>query len=56
MWIKATRAVQNTNTVYFQHAYITKSKVTKADIAADAATKLIEAIKGMMQLDIMKLK
>ena len=46
IWIKATRAVQNTNTVYFQHAYITKPKVTKADIVADEATKLIKTIKG----------
>ena len=46
MRIKATRAVQNTNTVYFQHAYITKPKVTKADIVADVAMKFIKAIKG----------
>jgi hypothetical protein len=45
VWIKATRAIQNTDTVYFQHAYITKPTVTKADIVAEAATKLIEAIK-----------
>jgi hypothetical protein len=46
VWIKLTKAIQNTNTVYFQHAYITKPTITKADIVAEAATKLIEAIKG----------
>jgi hypothetical protein len=46
VWIKTTRAIQNTDTVYFQHTYITKPTVTKADIVADAATKLIKAIKG----------
>jgi hypothetical protein len=46
VWIKATRAIQNTDTVYFQHAYIMKPTVTKADIVAEAATKLIEVIKG----------
>ena len=46
IWIKATRAIQNTDTVYLQHAYITKPTITKADIVADAATKLIDAIKG----------
>eukprot|EP00804_Cyclotella_cryptica_P020407 CCRYP_012629-RA/>CCRYP_012629-RA protein AED:0.27 eAED:0.27 QI:0/0/0/1/0/0/4/0/557 len=45
-WIKATRAIQNTNTVYFQHANITTPTVMKEDIVADAATRLIEAIKG----------
>ena len=46
IWIKATRASQNTDTAFFQHSYITKPKVTKADIVASAATKLIEVIKG----------
>ena len=46
VWIKATRAIQNTDTVFFQHSHITKPSVTKADVVADAATKLIEAIKG----------
>ena len=46
VWIKATRAIQNTDTVFFQHNHITKPAVTKADIVAEAATKLIEAIKG----------
>ncbi|KAL7479395.1 hypothetical protein ACHAW6_005132 [Cyclotella cf. meneghiniana] len=44
--IKAARSVQNTDTVYFQHTNITKPKITKIDIVADAATKHIEAIKG----------
>ncbi|KAL7482842.1 hypothetical protein ACHAW6_008506 [Cyclotella cf. meneghiniana] len=46
VWIQATRSVDSTDTIYFQHAYITKPKVTKTDIVADVATKLIEAIKG----------
>jgi hypothetical protein len=46
VWIKTTRATQNTDTVYFQHAYITKLTVKKADIVEEAATKLIKAIKG----------
>ena len=45
VWIKATRSVDNTNTAYFKHAYITKPKVTKTDIVVDVATKLIRAIK-----------
>jgi hypothetical protein len=41
VWIKATRAIQNTDTVFFQHNHITKPTVSKADIVADAAKKLI---------------
>ena len=40
------RAIQNTVTVFFQHSYITKPTITNADIVANAATKLIAAIKG----------
>ena len=46
VWIKETRAVQNTDTVFFKHHYITKPKVTKADVVANAANNLIDAIKG----------
>ena len=46
VWIKSTRAIQNTDTAFFQHSYITNPKVTKADVVTNAANKLIEAIKG----------
>jgi Rad3-related DNA helicase len=45
-YIKATRAVQNCDTVFFKHHYITKPKVTKADVVTNAANNLIDAIKG----------
>ena len=46
VWIKETRAVQNSDTVFFKHHYITKPTITKADIVANAANNLIDAIKG----------
>eukprot|EP00956_Cyclotella_meneghiniana_P004952 scaffold6096_cov39-Cyclotella_meneghiniana.AAC.8 len=48
IWIKQTRAVQNTDTCFFQHHYITKPKLTKADVVQNAATNLIEALKGSL--------
>jgi hypothetical protein len=44
VYIKDT-TVQNCDTVFFKHHYITKPKVTKADVVTNAATKLIEALK-----------
>jgi hypothetical protein len=38
--------VQNYDTVFFKHHYITKPKVTKADVVTNAANNLIDAIKG----------
>ena len=46
VYIKETKSKQNTDTVFFQHSYITKPKVTKADVVSEAATKLIDALKG----------
>ncbi len=46
VWIKARSLIQNTDTIYFQHSYITKPSMSKADIVANAATKLIAAING----------
>lgn len=46
VWIKQTRAVQNTDTCFFQHHYITKPTITKSDIVHNAATNLIDALKG----------
>ena len=46
VWIKQTKAKQNTDTVFFQQKYITKPTVTKADVVTEAATKLIAAVKG----------
>lgn len=45
-YIKDTRAVQNCDTVFFRHHYITKPTVTKADVVANAANKLIDALQG----------
>jgi hypothetical protein len=45
-YIKDIRAVQNCDTVFFRHHYITKPTVTKADIVANAANKLIDALQG----------
>ena len=45
-YIKATRSVQNCDTVFFKHHYITKPTVTKADVVTNAANNLIDAIKG----------
>lgn len=46
VWIPQTRATQNCDTVFFQHRYITRPTVTKADVVTDAAHKLIKTVKG----------
>ena len=37
VWVKETRAVQNSDTVFFPHKYITQPTITKADIVTNAA-------------------
>jgi hypothetical protein len=37
VWVKETRAVQNSDTVFFCHKYITQPTITKADIVTNAA-------------------
>ncbi|KAL7482587.1 hypothetical protein ACHAW6_008258 [Cyclotella cf. meneghiniana] len=47
-YIKATQAVQNCDTSFFKHHYITRPKITKADIVTNAANKLIDVIKDSL--------
>ena len=47
VWVKATRAIRVTDTVFFKHKYITQPTVTPADAIVKAYQDLLHAIQGI---------
>jgi hypothetical protein len=51
IYIVKTRAMRNSNTVFFKHHYITNPQVTPETLIKKAALELICALKGSVSRD-----